>query len=137
VVRPRRGAPLSSGPPADDLAPGIDFDPRRHLSPYRLFRWLRERRPLTLLDLRPPPVSITLAGARPFGNPQDLSAADNPIVLFDLDGASAAEALEGLPAELRSTARILFGGIELYEYCLDPQVVGEERFLRRSGEQEG
>lgn len=113
----------------------MDFDPRSHLSPYRLFRWLREGRSLTLLDLRPPPVPLTLAGARPFGHLQDLLAdglveGDGLLVLFDDDGTSAAAALEELPMQLRSGARILFGGLELYDYCLDPQVVGDERYLR-------
>ncbi|MDY7093861.1 MAG: hypothetical protein SX243_12890 [Acidobacteriota bacterium] len=139
MVRPRRGAPLSPEPRADDPAPGIEFDPRRHLSPYRLFRWFREGRPLTLLDLRPAPVTLTFAGAQPYRGPQDLPAiglatGGPAIVLFDHDGARAAAALEELPAELRPTARMLFGGIELYEYCLDPAVVGGERYLRASAE---
>lgn len=121
-----------------------DLDPALHVSPYRLFRALAEGETPVLYDLRPRPTE-TLAGARPAAD-LDLSheprleaqlealvgntVPDALVILFDDDGELATDTARGLQAEGNTAVRALYGGLDLYRYCLDPQVVGEERFLR-------
>jgi len=103
------------------------MDPQMEISPFALFRALKEGRPLLLVDVRPVPGALTLEGAVPWPGPEWVPPADRDVVLFDGDGALAREAARRYPR-----ARALFGGLELYDFSLDPAVVGEERFLSSS-----
>jgi len=118
------------------LAP---FDPALHISPFRLFRWLHEARegrteaPL-LLELRKGRnLPLRLRDAQPISDPRSISLlGDREVVLVDDDGREATALTRRLRE--RSTpgcerVRALYGGVELYDFALDPQVVGEERFL--------
>jgi hypothetical protein len=51
------------------------------------------------------------------------------VVLVDDDGATAVEVARRLQAAGFPLVRALFGGLQLYEFSLDPQVVGSETYL--------
>jgi 3-mercaptopyruvate sulfurtransferase SseA len=53
------------------------------------------------------------------------------VVLFDEDGAAALESARRLQAAGHPRVRALFGGLALWDFSLDPQVVGEETYLVR------
>jgi hypothetical protein len=98
--------------------------PELEISPFALFRALKEGRPLLLVDVRPEPGAPTLTGSIPWPGPEWVPPADTEVVLFDGDGTLAREIARRYPQ-----ARALFGGLELYDFSLDPGVVGDERFL--------
>lgn len=100
------------------------FDPQAEVSPFALFRALKEGRPPLLVDARPTSGALTLAGAIPWPGPEWTPPSGREVVLFDEDGKLASEVARRYPG-----ARALFGGLELYDFSLDPAVVGEERFL--------
>jgi hypothetical protein len=103
------------------------MDPRMEISPFALFRALKEGRPLLLVDVRPAPGALTLEGAIPWAGPEWVPPAGAEAVLFDDDGPLALGIARRYPG-----ARALFGGLDLYDFSLDPAVVGEERFLSSS-----
>ena len=100
------------------------MEPRMEISPFALFRALKEGRPFLLVDVRSEPGALTLAGSIPWSGPGLVSPPGAEVVLFDDDGSLARETARRYPG-----ARALFGGLELYDFSLDPEVVGEERFL--------
>ena len=50
-------------------------------------------------------------------------------MLFDVDGTIAPGIARRLQTVGFPRVRSLFGGLELYDFSLDPEVVGDERFL--------
>ena len=113
----------------DDGKPVVAFDPRLEISPFALFRRLDEGRRLLLIDVRPAATGKTLKGAQ--GPPASSwqPPADVDVVLFDDDGSVAVERAARLIEAGHDRVRALFGGLELYEFSLDPQVVGAETYL--------
>jgi hypothetical protein len=113
---------------SDDATPTVQFDPRLEISPFLVFRRLNDGSPLALVDVRPEPGATTLRGAaqwtadwRP---PEDLQ-----VVLFDEDGATAIELAERYQQEGHAHVKALFGGLQLWTFSLDPDVVGQDTFL--------
>jgi hypothetical protein len=53
------------------------------------------------------------------------------VVLFDDDGAVAIDGARHMQAAGYPRVKALFGGLDLYEFSLDPEVVGQETFLVR------
>lgn len=121
----------------DELLPAVDFDPALEVSPFALFRRLREGRPPVLVDLRAEPSGLTLAGALPDPGAGWRPPPDVDVVLFDGGaGKGEKEGIKGARAAARrlqaagfSRVRALYGGLALYDFALDPEVVGAERFL--------
>lgn len=110
-----------------DGTPVVRFAEGLEVSPYELFRGLRDGRTYLLLDVREEPGALSLAGARPFagaGLPEGVET-----VLFDDDGSRAFTLARELRGRGRLQVRALFGGLRLYDFALDPEVVGHERFL--------
>jgi hypothetical protein len=93
---------------------------------------MKDGRPPLLIDVRPAPGRLSLAGAIPWPGAEWTPLDGVDVVLFDDDGALAVEAARRLQAAGFARVRALFGGLELYEFSLDPTVVGEETFLNRS-----
>lgn len=112
-----------------DDKPVVEFDPRLELSPFTLFRRLNEGKPLTLVDVRSEPRGMTLQGARPLPSPHWVPPAGQDVLLFDDDGIEAVTAAQDLQARGHQAVRALFGGLQLYEFSLDPEVVGQQTFL--------
>lgn len=113
--------------------PEVDLDSAVHVSPYALFRWLRTRRPLMLVDVRPgrgAPYTLSLLDAVP--HPErgwlDLPA-HRDVVLFDDDGDRATRLARLYRQRGHLRVRSLFGGLSLYDFALDPLVVGRQRHL--------
>jgi hypothetical protein len=117
----------------EDSTPVVQFDPQLEVSPFVLFRRLKEGQPPLLVDVRPVPGNLTLATAIPYPGPDWSPPADRDVVLFDDDGTVALEGAHHMQAAGWPRVKALFGGLELYEFSLDPQVVGEETFLVRLG----
>lgn len=114
-----------------DEKPVVEFDPRLEISPFTLFRRLREGREMTLVDVRTSPGKRTLRGAEPWPGDDWRPEPDRDVVLFDEDGGEALPILRALHEAGCERVRMLFGGLDLYEFSLDPEVVGEETFLRK------
>ena len=114
----------------DDGKPVVAFDPRLEISPFVLFRRLDEGRDLLLVDVRPAGAGgKTLRGAQRPGDDDWQPPAGVDVVLFDDDGSAAVEMAARLTEAGHPRVRALFGGLELYEFSLDPQVVGTETYL--------
>jgi hypothetical protein len=115
----------------DDSTPVVQFDPQLEVSPFILFRRIKEGKPPVLIDVRPQPGALTLAGAIPYPGPEWSPPAGEDVVLFDEDGSVAIEGARHMQAAGFPRVKALFGGLELYEFSLDPEVIGEETFLVR------
>lgn len=115
----------------EDATPVVQFDPQLEISPFTLFRRLREGDPPQLVDVRPKPGPLSLKGAIPYPGPEWAPPLDRDVVLFDDDGASAVDGARHMQAAGWPRVKALFGGLDLYEFSLDPQVVGEETYLVR------
>ena len=112
-----------------DNKPVVEFDPRLELSPFTLFRRLREGQAMLLVDVRSEPRGWTLRGASQLPGPVWVPPAGQDVLLFDDDGTEAVTVAREFQAQGHPTVRALFGGLRLYEFSLDPEVVGEETFL--------
>jgi len=115
----------------DDATPVVQFDPQLEVSPFALFRRIKDGDTPLLIDVRPAPGRLSLQGAVPYPGPDWTPPADRDVVLFDDDGATAVDGARHMQAAGWPRVRALFGGLELYEFSLDPEVVGEETFLVR------
>ena len=115
----------------DDATPVVQFDPQHEVSPFALFRRLKEGRPPLLVDVRPAPGRLGLQGAIPYPGPEWSPPRDLDVVLFDDDGTAALDGARHMQAAGWPLVKALFGGLELYEFSLDPAVVGAETFLVR------
>jgi hypothetical protein len=118
----------------DDETPVVQFDPLLEISPFVLFRRMKEGDPPLLIDVRPGDRRVgelSLQGAIPYPGPDWSPPADLDVVLFDDDGSIAIEGARHMQAAGWPRVKALFGGLELYEFSLDPQVVGEETLLVR------
>jgi hypothetical protein len=118
----------------DGTTPVVQFDPQLEISPFALFRRLKDGDPPLLLDVRPDSPGqamgrLSLQGALPYPGPDWSPPADRDVVLFDNDGATAVDGARHMQAAGWPRVKALFGGLDLYEFSLDPEVVGEETFL--------
>jgi rhodanese-related sulfurtransferase len=115
----------------DDETPVVQFDPQLEISPFILFRRLKEGQAPILIDVRTEPGPLTLHGAIPYPGPEWSPPADQDVVLFDDDGAVAIDGARHMQAAGYPRVKALFGGLDLYEFSLDPEVVGQDTFLVR------
>lgn len=115
----------------DDQTPVVQFDPLLEVSPFVLFRRIKEGEAPLLVDVRPEPGHLTLQGAIPYPGPDWSPPQDRDVVLFDEDGSIAIEGARHMQAAGWSSVKALFGGLELYEFSLDPEVIGQETYLVR------
>lgn len=115
----------------DDSTPVVQFDPQLEVSPFSLFRRMKDGQPPLLVDVRPAPGPSSLQGAIPYPGPEWSPPKDEDVVLFDEDGSLAVDGARHMQAAGWPRVRALFGGLDLYEFSLDPEVVGEETFLVR------
>ena len=115
----------------DDSTPVVQFDPQHEVSPFALFRLMREGKPPLLIDVRPEAGPLTLQGALPYPGPDWSPPKEEDVVLFDDDGSLAIDGARHMQAAGWPRVKALFGGLELYEFSLDPEVVGAETYLVR------
>ena len=118
----------------DDSTPVVQFDPQVEVSPFALFRRMKEGGTPLLVDVRPAPGRLSIQGAMPYPGPEWSPPRDREVVLFDDDGSLAVDGARHMQAAGWPNVKALFGGLELYEFSLDPQVVGAETFLVRLAE---
>ena len=112
-----------------DNKPMVQFDPLIEVSPFALFRRLKEGPAPLLVDVRSAPKGRTLDGAVAYPGESWEPPENMDTVLFDLDGTEAEPIVRRLQAAGHERLKMLFGGLELYEFALDPEVVGEQTFL--------
>jgi len=117
---------------ADDT-PVIEFDPTLEISPFVLFRRLCAGQSPLLLDVRRAPQGCGLRGAEALPDDAWEPPAEREVVLFDDDGRSAFALAQRLRDAGFENVRALFGGLELYQFALDPAVVGADTFLEPLG----
>ena len=116
----------------DDETPVVQFDPLLEVSPFVLFRRMKEGEAPLLVDVRLEPGRLTLQGAIPYPGPDWSPPRDRDVVLFDEDGSIAIDGARHMQAAGHPRVKALFGGLELYEFSLDPEVVGQETYLVRT-----
>lgn len=109
--------------------PVVQFDPQLEVPPYTVYRRLKEGDPPLLIDVRPTGGRLALMGARALPAPDWTPPREMDVVLVDDDGATAVEMARRLQAAGFPKVRALFGGLQLYEFSLDQQVVGTENYL--------
>lgn len=113
-----------------DEKPVITFDLETEISAFLVFRQLRNGRPILLVDVRDGEVSESLEGAVKWSEDFEIPT-DQTVVLFDEDGTVAIPLARRYQSEGHSHVKALFGGIELWKFSLDPEVVGQETYLIR------
>ncbi len=116
----------------DDDKPVVQFDPMLEVSPFLLFKRLSQDRGPRLVDVRRQPSERTLRGADRATGPEWRPEPDEEVLLFDEDGSEALAWVQTLQGEGFERVKMLFGGLELYEFSLDPEIVGGDTFLERS-----
>lgn len=125
-----------------DDKPVVQFDPTVEISPFALFRRLSDGRDVLLVDARPADTATGKAGGKRRSLTGSVSwegdswdpPSDRDVVLFDDDGSEAVAMAGRLLERGFPRVRALFGGLDLYEFSLDPQVVGEATFLVGGGD---
>lgn len=110
--------------------PVVRFEPTLEVSPFALFRRLTAGDAPLLVDVRRVPSRCTLLGAVPLPPEPWQPPADVDTVLFDDDGSLATAEASRLQEAGAPRVRALFGGLELYAFALDPEVLGSDTFLR-------
>ncbi len=112
--------------------PVVEFDPRLEISPFVLYRRLMSRTGAPLLvDVRAAPGELSFRAALPLPGPDWSPPPDLDVVLFDEAGNEAVSLARKLQEGGHARVRALFGGLELYAFALDPEVVGGDTFLER------
>lgn len=109
--------------------PRIDLDPEVEIAPHALFRELRDGRSPLLVDVRPGGGRPAFVGAVASRGEAWEPPAGRDTVLFDGEGVEARELARRLRRQGHLRVWSLFGGLRLYDFALDPEVVGAERFL--------
>lgn len=112
-----------------DGKPVVELDPLLELTPFTLFRRLHEERAPMLVDVRSTPTGKTLRGSIRLPAPLWEPSGDETVLLFDDDGTEAVDLARDLQSRGFENVRALFGGLQLYEFSLDPEVVGQETYL--------
>src|SRR4051812_31844287 len=100
----------------DDSTPVVQFDPQLEVSPFVLFRRLKENQGPVLVDVRPGPGPPPRGGPIPSPGPDGPPRADRDVVLFDEEGPVALEGARHMQAAGWPKVKALFGGLELYEF---------------------
>jgi hypothetical protein len=113
----------------NDGKPVVEFDPLLELSPFTLWRRLEEDRVPLLIDVRQSPRGMTLRGAERLIDPAWEPDPELVVLLFDDDGREAIELARNLQARGFDKVRALFGGLQLYEFSLDPEIIGRDTHL--------
>ena len=117
----------------DDGKPIVQFDATLEISPFALLRRLLSDRPPILVDGRPEPhQQRTLAGSLPYpGSDWTPAGKEQTVVVFDDHGGEALEMVLELRKRGYPQVYLLFGGLDLYEFSLDPEITGQETILVR------
>lgn len=114
----------------EDEVPTVQFDPRLEISPFLVFKRLAAGTALALVDVRAAPSGLTLRGATSWSEDWR-PPADVQVVLFDEDGSEALALAERYQAQGHPHVKALFGGLQLWEFSLDPEVLERDTFLER------
>ena len=115
---------------ADDK-PVVQFDPQVEIAPFVLFRRLREGRAPLLVDIRSEPSDLTFEDSVRVTVSDWEPDEETETVLFDENGDEAVRFARKLQEKGFSGVKALFGGLQLYEFALDPEALGEPTFLVR------
>lgn len=116
---------------AADGTPIVRFDVGLEVSPFDLLQRIDSSAPPVLVDVREGDLELTLEGAMRWPGAAWAPPTDTDTVLFDDDGSRAVAIAAELRQKGHERVRALFGGIELYAFCLDPEIVGVDTHLRR------
>ncbi|MEZ5331626.1 MAG: hypothetical protein R2991_06155 [Thermoanaerobaculia bacterium] len=117
-----------------DGLPVVAFEPDAEVSPFTLFKRLNRGQEILLVDVRKTPAGRTLRGALPWPGEQWEPPTDRDVVLFDAEGDAAVEIARRYQQRGHPRVKALFGGLDLWTFALDPEVVGEETYLESLGD---
>src|ERR1700687_3242848 len=109
--------------------PVVQLDTQLEVRPHTTPGRRKEGDPPLLIDVRPAGGRLALMGARALPGKEWTPPPEMDVVLVDDGGAWSVEIARRLQAAGFPRVRALFGGLQLYEYSLDPQVVGPETYL--------
>jgi hypothetical protein len=84
-----------------------------------------------LVDIRNEPSDLTLEGAVRLPAPDWEPEEEADIVLFDDEGDESVSFARRLQEAGYPRVKALFGGLQLYEFALDPEALGQKTFLLR------
>ena len=116
----------------DDQIPTVQFNQQLEISPFKLFRDMRDGKAPLIIDVRTGDSAKTIRGAEAEPPENWEPPVDREVVLIDDDGSQAIPKVEKLHERGFGRVKALFGGIDLYEFSLDPKVVGEDTYLVRA-----
>lgn len=112
-----------------DGLPVVAFEPDAEISPFTLFKRLQKGHDLLLVDVRRRPAGRRLRNALPWPGEDWQPPADREVVLYDEDGDEAVRIARAYQQRGHARVKALFGGLELWSFALDPEIVGEETYL--------
>jgi rhodanese-related sulfurtransferase len=115
-----------------DGTPEVVFDPAVEVAPFVLFRRLQRGQAPLLVDVRDTPSPLRLRGALAWSGEDWRPPEGADVVLVDEDGTRAVDLAHRYQEQGYASVKALFGGLELWQFALDPEVVGAETFLERS-----
>ena len=112
-----------------DGLPVVAFEPDAEISPFTLFKRLRKGHEILLVDVRADRRGRSLKGAVAWPGEDWVPPADREVVLYDEAGDEAVRLARAYQERGHPGVKALFGGLDLWSFALDPEIVGAETYL--------
>lgn len=117
----------------NDGVPVVSFDPTLEVTPFELFTRLREGVDVPMLvDLREGTTAWRLRGSVLASQTEIEPPVDRDAVFYDQDGTLSAKSVRSWRERGYIRTWALMGGIDLYRFCLDPDVLETDTFLQQT-----
>jgi len=112
-----------------DGLPVVAFEPDAEISPFTLFKRLQKGHEILLVDVRADRGDRSLKGAVAWPGEDWEPPADREVVLYDEAGDKAVRIARAYQERGHAGVKALFGGLDLWSFALDPEIVGTETYL--------